>query len=510
MSESRVISRLDDWINPIAMKEMRQAVKGRFVVGMLLFYLLIQLVIIGAVLLFQENPTENFNLGRGLFMGLLSALLATGIFFIPAYTALRFSSERSENNVDLFFITTMHPRQIIWGKLASSMLLVLLFFSASLPFLTLTYLLRGLDLPSMFLVLSLDFLVVTGCTQFAIMLASFPGKLMLRFIRFALGAVVLALAFYLTSAASIQFVLFGIGSSLTSWDFWRTALFTVSIILLAIGLFFVLSMTAITPKTANKAFPLRVYLVLVWLITGFFSSLCALQLKEEGFLGGWAISMTMIFSFHLLAAVCERQNLGPRVRRKIPNRLFSRALVYPFYSGAASGIVFSVLMLLLTVVATFLISQFDRVVLYEEELFIYSFVPGIYAFCYAMTAFAIRRWFFRKAAEPTVTALLAGILFFLGCAGPPMIAFLMNDGQWRGIPEQWFIANPYAIFWERRLWDNCIAFSSIWAIMAAAITLPWLVRKIAGFVPFRAEETQSAEVTVMLPIAEAIPETDHE
>ena len=65
---------------------------------------------------------------------MLTVLLIACLFFVPAFAALKFSAERSDSNVDLFFITTLRPIRIIWGKLSAALVLMLLSFSASMPF----------------------------------------------------------------------------------------------------------------------------------------------------------------------------------------------------------------------------------------------------------------------------------------------------------------------------------------------------------------------------------------
>ena len=59
MSISGLIDRIDDWINPIVVKELRQAVKSRLVTGVLLLFLSVQLVIMGMYLAFQDASARG-------------------------------------------------------------------------------------------------------------------------------------------------------------------------------------------------------------------------------------------------------------------------------------------------------------------------------------------------------------------------------------------------------------------------------------------------------------------
>jgi hypothetical protein len=45
--------RLDDFLNPIVVKELRQAVRSRFVSGVLMLLLVIQLLVVGLFVMFR-------------------------------------------------------------------------------------------------------------------------------------------------------------------------------------------------------------------------------------------------------------------------------------------------------------------------------------------------------------------------------------------------------------------------------------------------------------------------
>src|SRR5205807_7480474 len=100
----------------------------------------------------HSRGAEVFTAGRQVFRILQGILLGTCLL-VPIYAGLRLGAERSDTNVDLLFISTLRPRAIVAGKLLSSLVLVLLVFSACTPFMTFSYLLRGLDIPTIGLVL---------------------------------------------------------------------------------------------------------------------------------------------------------------------------------------------------------------------------------------------------------------------------------------------------------------------------------------------------------------------
>jgi hypothetical protein len=481
------MNKFDDWINPIAVKEMRQAVKGRFIAWMLIAYLLIQLLIIGAVLMLSEDLGEDFNIGRSVFMGHLGVLMGTCLFFLTSYTALRFSSERSENNIDLLFITTLSPIQIIWGKTFAAMVLTVLFFTASMPFMTLTYLLRGLDIPSVFVLLTFDFLVVGGCIQLGIILASLPGKIIAQGFRFLVGLALLVAIFSMTLQSSFGVLFFGIGSIIGTWDFWGPAITIGVCVLLGAGLLFVLSVTIITPASANKALYVRIYLLFIWIVTAIIACTWSLVTRVEEPIFFWMIAMIMMAGAKLFVSICERQRLGMRVTRTIPTNRLLRLPAFLLYSGAGGGVSFSILMIIGTIVLTDLFREAAysfRGIRYDtnDKLFLMTAIAlSLYALCYTLTALAVKRAFFAHSHRGNIPAIIALLLLVAGSVIPMMIGFLVRSNPWHEISPKWFLGNPFVVFWDEDILPVCLTFTGIWAIFAFALTIPWLLKQFRDF-----------------------------
>src|SRR5213593_2390414 len=90
---------LDDHLNPIVVKELRQAVQSRFVTAVLLFFLILQLTVVGIFIAASGGASAldalEFQHGRHLFSILQCILLGTCVFFLPAYAGNRLAAERS-------------------------------------------------------------------------------------------------------------------------------------------------------------------------------------------------------------------------------------------------------------------------------------------------------------------------------------------------------------------------------------------------------------------------------
>lgn len=168
----RTIFNGGEW-NPIFVKEMRQAVRGRWVLTMFLSALSVMFALFAWLLLAADFTRPQ--LGRELFMALLGTLtLFTGLC-VPGWSGARMLQERDDaEGVDLLYYTPMSTEEILQGKLLSNVALTAVFFSAGAPFLSVTPLLRGVDVPTVIQVTGLSFLTVVVLGQAALVVASLP------------------------------------------------------------------------------------------------------------------------------------------------------------------------------------------------------------------------------------------------------------------------------------------------------------------------------------------------
>ncbi|EKD83939.1 MAG: hypothetical protein ACD_39C00350G0002, partial [uncultured bacterium] len=131
-----IIDRLDERINPIIVKELRQIVRGKFFWGVLILFLGFQCVVLSLSL--ADQNVHYGNTGQETLMFLYAVLFLASFAIIPIYSGFRFSRERSEGSDELLFITTITPQAIIRGKFAAAFLIILLINSAFAPFMSMT------------------------------------------------------------------------------------------------------------------------------------------------------------------------------------------------------------------------------------------------------------------------------------------------------------------------------------------------------------------------------------
>ena len=91
-----IIDKLDDKLNPIVVKELRQAVKSRMVVGILVLFLGVQLFLLGFVLLVREareSAVIDWSAGHDVFLIQQGILLVTIMILVPAYACIRLAND---------------------------------------------------------------------------------------------------------------------------------------------------------------------------------------------------------------------------------------------------------------------------------------------------------------------------------------------------------------------------------------------------------------------------------
>ncbi len=480
MTLSQIAEKLDDLLNPISVKEMRQAVKGSFVTWLLIIFLLTQLSLIGFPLIFNEGDIGvNFSQGRLIFNFLLMILLLTCILFLPSYITIRLSMERAQKNVDLFFFTNLPPASIILGKTLAAMVLTLLYFSASVPFMTFTFLLRGLDLPSIFIVLVFNFMIVTIAIQLAIFTAALPGGVISRGIIGLVTILFLFLAFMGSIIQSHQMLESGIGSMIGSIEFWETAFAIITLIFCVSGLLFALSTVTITHPAANRSFGIRLYLVSVWIVTGVIAGIASsthgMQIFEV-----WTISATIIFCIVMLVAICERQHHGPRIAREIPGKIIFRIPAFFLFSGAAGGIAFSTTIIALTIFFGAILSASH----FHSNSTAVAANLGVFTFCSCLTALFIKKLFLPDTSRPYITAVIALGILMTVILIPAFMEVIENINPKYGIMiSKRQLADSFMVLWNKKQQTERLVIFVIWAAGIIAVNMPWFAGKIRDFKP---------------------------
>ena len=172
---SRLIEALDARINPVWVKEVRQALRGKlFRIG----YLATLLIAGMASLIAVAEPRER--MGVGVFDVGFVALCVAIIGLVPFTAFYATPSDREAHSLDLVLISGLKPGQIARGRLLGAMTQAGLFLCAFLPFLSLSAVLPGVDLLAALVSLGSVVLYSAGASAASIALGLITRNRLLR------------------------------------------------------------------------------------------------------------------------------------------------------------------------------------------------------------------------------------------------------------------------------------------------------------------------------------------
>jgi hypothetical protein len=503
-----LLARLGDRINPIVVKEARQAVNSRLVSGTLMLFLGVQLAVMMVMLTGRQVVAPDaldVRTGREVFTIVQGILLGTCMILIPALTGIRLAAERSDVNVDLLFISSLTPRAIIAGKLVTAAAIALLIVSACAPFMTFAYVLRGLDVPTIAAILIADLLIVLASTAMAVFLASIPATRGFRLFLGIFGFIFLCYVCAGTVAMSTEFLERGFEEDPSSWEFWAKFGGLAGAVLGLIGLLFVWSVAMISPASSNKALPVRFYLLGFWLVAAVGCVVWTRQIGHSGPVLVWGMFGAILFGIQLLTAVSERDSWGPRVARRIPRRAPLRLLAFLFYSGAAGGLLFGVIGGALSVAGVLACHELMPSIIWPPQWSQPAQMAGLilgYTYCFGMTAVLVRRLGRGTAMRPGFTWLVALILFGLGCTLPFIVREAVFESRSRyGYPEElmWlYLPSPVVMIEDAmERWGGShdvmtMGFLAVWGVTVTLLNAGWLARQVANFRPPKATAAAGA------------------
>jgi hypothetical protein len=520
MSVASVIDRLDDLINPIVVKELRQAVKSWLVMGVLLLFLGLQTLVIGVALITQEGRTVegiDWRAGNHIFTVIQAILLGTCMLLIPVYASIRLGAERSDHNVDLLFISTLAPRSIIAGKFFSAIVLALLVYSACAPFMTFTYLLRGIDIPTILLILGIDLLAMVAATQLALFLAALPVPRVVKVVACVGGFLILVYVFALLAAGCAWMIERGIPNPEEFW--WGMGMIAL-LVLAATAQLFCWSVAVISPPSANRAPAGRICLVSMLALLGVAAAVFVHQMPGLGrerhvVVIFWLVLSVLMFCLQIIISMNERDSWGMRVQRTIPRWWIFRPVAFLLYSGAAGGVILSALGLLATAaVGIYWWRYFESLTPVTGPGGVALPVPdmdpfveagqtlialALFTWCYGLSAVLVRTYLLGdERLRSTYTWAVGLLLVGLGTALPAIAAYIIyfDELHYQNIFPWWNLTNPFATAHElitgyRGYYGDQVvgydvvlfSFLGLWATLVTALAMPWFIGQMLRFRP---------------------------
>ena len=473
-----IIDRLDERINPIIVKELRQIVRGKFFWGVLILFLAFQCVVLSLSL--ADQNIRHGSVGQETLMFLYGVLFLASFAIIPIYSGFRFSRERSEGSDELLFITTITPQSIIRGKFAASFLIILLINSAFAPFMAMTFFLSGVDLWATFIMLLLGLVVCAGGAMFQICVGSMAREGGSMYLFRGAGLVIQIMVFFSLLSISSEIVRYGLDRTFSSGYLYSSITTFVVFSLAAIYLLYHAAAAVVSPAGTNRMLPVRVAATVLWLVTLLMAGYWAVISATSEVFAIWGFMASYILSMSCLVAVSERDFLTERVAREIPPGVIRGRLAFVFFSGAAGGIAWVLIMQILTFAVMFSVSGFLPFSTYTShnalgDFILYSGSFFCYLLGYSLLAAFIRRVFIADYMDIRNTWVVA----LLTCAVFSIVPILAG-GIIGMDSESLLIANPLYVTAVRRS-DSVLVFAACLAVISLVINAGWVSRQLREF-----------------------------
>jgi hypothetical protein len=502
-------------LNPIVVKELRQSVRSWAVTGMLLLFLAV-LFCTSLVFLISQSfqVSANQRLGADIFQTFTVILTGASLLFIPLYIGVRIASERQDSNLDLLYITTLTPGRIVRGKFLCGAYVTVLFFSACMPFMAFTNLLRGVDLPTVFFVLVCLFLVVCAAVQVAIFVACLPVSRVLKILVALFGTIGMFPLIGALVALFFGMMRSGVGSMIVGGaHFWPGFFTGAGVVFAGVLLLYFLSVAMISPPSANRALPVRIYVTLVWLLGALIAFGWAWKQNDERYLLPWAFFSFVVLSAAMIVVISNYDQLSLRVRRQIPAAAGKRALAFLFYNGAAGGLVWVILLMAATfaVTSAFMHLPFIRIKpvpnMSAEDVYEFDLTAAaavLYVIAYGLTALLIHRRFF-GTRSPRLAGVLAVLLPSMWAVVPPLALFFLNRLSDRAMERNQLGSIFNLLFNVKDPGQKFahLACGGVWLLLMVILNAKWFVQQLRHFQPLN--QSSEPPKPVPAPVPPPIP-----
>jgi hypothetical protein len=280
----------------------------------------------------------------------------------------------------------------------------------------------------------------------------------------------------------------GIGAMMAEPNFWIGTVTVVGAGLAVVGLLYALSVALISPPSANRALPLRVYITIIWALGGLLNLGWVWHNKDVRLMFVWTYLTFVLMMFALLVTVSNSDQFSRRVRRRIPQSRAGRIPAFIFFNGAAGGLVWVALILALTYGVTRGVmalngTWFAKTGALAAEDKHWFVVTTAYAFAYALTALFIHRKFLPKL-PPKITGLLAVLLMGVWAILPSIVLFFLNRLSWKAA-EGLQLGNIFNVFYlrdeEYRYYHTWCALG--WLAVMLLINVKWFWTQVKNFRP---------------------------
>ena len=445
----RGLEKIADRANPILVKETRQALKSRqFVIT---FLIVLIACWIASFMVVAIVGADVYFVAAGAQMLLVYAvILAFPLMLIVPYSAFRsLAAEQEDNTYDLLSITTLTTGQIVTGKLASSVVQMLVFLSAVSPCIAFTFLLRGVDALTVAVLIGYLVLASLGLSILAL-LAGTMAKVRYSQVLVSVLLVIMLAGCFIGSITMIAGFISESYSFLRNVWFWVGNLAFLTLYLTTFALLHAAASAQIAFNSQNRSTPLRRIMILQFAC--FIGWMAAVI-----YVNGWEAVTMVLFMASFISSIywytmgtlltSEWPHLSRRVQRSLPQSQLGRIFFTWFNPGPGTGYMFCVANLTLLSVAGLLALKFAPATTRggpnNEQIFYFYTLGWSYVVFYLglgklLIGFA-RRYMF---VSLTAGYLLHVILLLSACGGPLVLSYMTSSLQFGNNYSLLHITNP--------------------------------------------------------------------
>jgi hypothetical protein len=350
--------RISDSLNPILVREVQQALYGRGFFGLLVVSAIIVVVLGFLFAAMNDSGVTYEGSGGRAFDIALACLVPVATLLIPSQCFHSMRHEVQGGVAEQLALTRLRPRGIVLGKVLAGSVQLVLIVAMFAPLLALTFLLRGIDVPT--IAASIVMLLAIGFTAcaFAVGTAAVGGprtsKQLVQFIAFV--ALIIGTFLAVMASQDMQRALARAAAS-------PEIRLDIGIVLfgLAMGsaLFVTIGVTSLAHSYENRSAPFRLFAVFA-VITAWVLAWLTIETdqlaRQVGDLGSnLALLLAPIWAW----AVCEDYRMSPRVAAHVPRSPVRAVLIAPVLPGAPRGVLLSMLLMLLAIGGAELLAWLD-------------------------------------------------------------------------------------------------------------------------------------------------------
>jgi len=431
------IVRIGDRLNPILVKETRQALKSRQF-GITFGLVLLCGWVWSIVGVAMAGPHVFYGVhGPDMFFGYY-VILAFPLLVIVPFGAFRsLAGEQEDRTYELLSITALGPRQIVGGKLGSAGVQMAIYLSAVSPCLAFTYMLRGIDFPTILFILLYTVLGSLALSVAALLVGTLTAEKHWQVVLSVLSILGLVYAFG-GACALVMETLNWADLPFGESEFWQVNGAFLTAYVTYFALLFYAASAQLTFVSDNRSTRLRfVMLIQHVLCVGWMSWFWIGPARgEEEVLLAFMILIGLHWYVMGAFMIGESPDLSPRVKRRLPQSFLGRVFLTWFNPGpgtgyllAVSGLLAALLMVVLGVAAQHLFESWNLSrwsSRYTSVTLAFGLLGASYATIYLGLGLLVIRFLRRITQVGILLNLLIHVLLLMLGSGVPVVIQLMS------------------------------------------------------------------------------------